>query len=115
MFSLDAGLLKGDQVTSCSNAQGEKIFFAPIPKARVGAYPFPYAYDDPTQIEKRPNGELWVSGARKTPPELNTTAPMSWIQEDDGWRGHPNPLNPIWGVLTFLLFGVVVLVFRRRP
>jgi len=115
MFSLDAGLLKGEEVTSCSNAQGEKIFFAPISKARAGTYPSPYAYDDPTRIEKRANGELWVSGERMTPPELNTTAPMSWIKEDAGWRGHPNPINPIWGGLTVLLMGMAAFIFRRWP
>ena len=49
------------------------------------------------------------------PPELNTTVPVSWVREDGGWRGYPQPREPFWGGLTVLLMGAVIFIFRRWP
>tara|TARA_B100000683_G_C12506026_1_gene559141 strand:+ start:638 stop:2539 length:1902 start_codon:yes stop_codon:yes gene_type:complete len=115
LFTLDAQLFQGPKKTLCTSPSGERIFFEPISNARAGTYPHPASYEDASRVERNPNGELWVPGVQETPPELNTPAPVSWIKEEGGWRGHPNPVDPIWGSLSFLLAGMVFLVFRRRP
>ncbi len=117
LFTLDKNALVGEGVTTCRDRQGAEVTFLPVSNARHGTYPHFASYDVPHHVARLPNGDLWVpkSSGLKPPFQLNTTAPISWIEDEGGWRGYASPVNPLWASSMLFLAGLVFLIFRRWP
>ncbi len=109
LFTRDGQLFEPETRTSCDTDDGHRIYFQALNSPRRGTYP----HAANTSLTATRNGLLASTTITDTAPVLNTIHPVTWSKTETGWRGYPNPINPLWAASIALLLLLVSLIFWR--
>ena len=113
LMASSPSVLNSEKQTVCTNSESMPLFFQKIDNALTTSFPQLNNVSPKAPLTQDRSGLLiWESKEAKT-PQINSNIPMHWEKTETGWRGFPNPLDPLWGVCMVLLFLLMTFFFWR--